>query len=69
MTTDFTLKAVVDFLEANGFLVRGAEEIGPALDPFEFLGLTDKEIEERQEQLRERGVEAIRVVITPKAKG
>jgi hypothetical protein len=52
MTTEFTLKAVTDFLESSGFHVQFAAEIGNTPD---LLGpLTRK-------------IGAIRLEITPKA--
>ena len=60
MNTGFTLKNVVDFLEANGCYVREAEEIEKVEAVYPLAA--DREQPERK-------AEAIRVVIAPKADG
>ncbi|MDR0475101.1 MAG: hypothetical protein LBH43_15680 [Treponema sp.] len=60
MNTKFTLKNVVDFMEAQGFHVREAREI-EGIKIFKPCGSADK-------QSPERKIEAIEIEIAPKAK-
>jgi DUF1009 family protein len=63
---EFTLKSVVDFMEASGFHVREAQEIG---EGFDTLPLGGKTVALGNGTVRLEGkLGAIRLEITPKAK-
>ena len=68
MTKEFTLKTVVDFLEAHGFYVRAAQEI----EEVEEIPAPFSEIRKKGKTKLsppKRAVEAIKLEIVPKADG